>query len=181
MSWHGGVSLEKSRAGVDPWQIFHADRLLYHPVLMKRTQKTSNVRIALFSRTTALAAAIAPWNKTCNVDVCCARESVRTVELAINQPRWSVTGLPPKAHTTLKALWIDARAGMVRLVDKRSRWATYASSITQSSISQSPVHTGPVIVAEPAGNGSGDADQKKSGPLQARRGRHSDPREWPWT
>ncbi|HTL52416.1 MAG TPA: SGNH/GDSL hydrolase family protein [Planctomycetota bacterium] len=162
LSWHGCVSLEKTRAGVKPWRIFHQDRALYYPVLMERTQKTSGVRIAFYSTTTALKATIAPWPEMCNVDICCDGELLRTVELAINQTHWSVTGLPakrklieiwlpPKAHTTLKSLEIDTGAGVVRYVDKRPRWATYGSSITQCSISQSPVHTWPAIVARNCG------------------------------
>jgi hypothetical protein len=162
LSWYGCVSLEKTRAGVKPWRIFHQDRDLYHPVLMERTQKTSGVRIAFFSNTTTISAEIAPWNEPCNVDVCCDGELVRTVELEINQTRWTVAGLspkrklieiwlPPKSHTTLKSLQIDKGANLSRYIDKRPRWATYGSSITQCSVSQSPVHTWPAIVARNSG------------------------------
>lgn len=162
LSWYGMVSLEKTRDGVKPWRIFHADRELYHPVLMERTQKSSGVRIAFYSDTTTLAAAIAPWNEPCNVDICCDGELLRTIELEVNQTSWSATGLPkkrklieiwlpPKTHTVLKALSIDRGASLTRFLDKRPRWATYGSSVTQCSVSQSPVHTWPAIVARNCG------------------------------
>lgn len=162
LNWLGCVSLEKTRGGVKPWRIFHRERALYHPVLMERTQKSSGVRIAFASNTTTLTAEIAPWPEACNLDLCCDGELLRTVELAANQTRWSVTGLParrkqleiwlpPKAHTLLKRLAIDAGATLARTIDRRPRWVTYGSSITQCSISQSPVHTWPAIVARTCG------------------------------
>ncbi|MGH7143046.1 MAG: SGNH/GDSL hydrolase family protein [Planctomycetota bacterium] len=162
LSWHGCVSLESRRGAVKPWRIFHTDRNLYHPVLMERTQKTSGVRIAFHSTTTALTAQLAPWPEPCKVDICCDDHLFCTLDLASRQTRWAVTGLPPgrkrveiwlppNAHTTLKALWIDPQAGLTRGPDTRPRWITYGSSITQCSQSQSPVHTWPAIVARACG------------------------------
>ena len=162
LSWYGMVSLEKTRAGVKPWRIFHADREFYHPVLMERTQKASGVRIAFKSDTTSVAATIAPWNEPTNVDICCDGELIRTIELKENQTAWSATGLPtknklieiwfpPKGHTILKSLAIDRGAKLSGYIDRRPRWATYGSSVTQCSISQSPVYTWPAVVARTHG------------------------------
>jgi hypothetical protein len=152
------VSLEKSREGVKPWRTFHADRELYHPVLMERTQKASGVRLAFYSNTTSLAATIAPWNEPTKVDICCDGKLITTLELKEGQDHWNTTGLSPKrklveiwaspnAHVTLKKLEIDQGASLSRYIDKRPRWATYGSSVTQCSISKSPVHTWPAVVA----------------------------------
>jgi lysophospholipase L1-like esterase len=47
----------------------------------------------------------------------------------------------------LKSLSIDRGASLAPFVDKRLRWGTYGSSVTQCSVSKSPVHTWPAVVA----------------------------------
>jgi hypothetical protein len=162
ISWYGHVSLEKTSGGLKPWRINHEDRALYYPMLMERTQKSSGVRVALYSNTQTLAAQIAPWAETSNVDICCDGKHFCTIELEINKERWHVGGLPakkklieiwvpPKAHTILKSLEIDKGASVSRFVDKRPKWVTYGSSVTQCSDAMSPIFTWPAIVARKCG------------------------------
>ena len=162
LAWYGHVSLEKTREGVKPWRIFHEDRALYYPMLMERTQKSSGVRIAFYSNTQTLAASIAPWNEPSNVDICCDGLHFCTIELEPGKDRWHVGGLsakkklievwfPPKAHTILKSLELDKGASVSRYVDRRPKWVTYGSSVTQCSDAKSPILTWPAIVARTRG------------------------------
>jgi hypothetical protein len=162
LSWYGHISLEKTGGGLKPWRIFHEDRSLYFPMLMERTQKSSGVRVAFYSNTETLSARIAPWNEPSNVDVCCNGKHFCTFELDAGKSAWRVGGLPrgkklieiwfpPKAHTILKALEIDRGATLARFVDKRPKWVTYGSSVTQCSDAKSPIFTWPAIVARNCG------------------------------
>lgn len=161
IAWYGAVSLEKTKQGLKPWRIFHAERGLYFPQLMERTQKSSGVRLAFFSNTTRVAGHIAGWHEPSNIDVCFGG-NVRTIELAPKQTHFEANELPagrklieiwfpPKAHTTLKALEIDAGAKLAKFVDRRPKWVTYGSSITQCSDARSPTRTWPAIVARHCG------------------------------
>jgi hypothetical protein len=162
ISWYGHVSLQKTKGGLKPWRIFHEDRELYFPMLMERTQKSSGVRVAFFSDTETLSAHIAPWNEPSNVDVCGKGKHFCTIELEAGKERWHLGGLPgvktlieiwfpPKAHTILKALTIDKGASLAPFVDKRPKWVTYGSSVTQCSDAKSPIFTWPAIVARNCG------------------------------
>ena len=162
LKWYGCVSLERTKHGVKPWRIFREDRDLYYPMLMERAQKSSGVRLAFISNTTSLACDIVPWHEPTTIDICCDEELVNTVSLEEGAARFTVSGLPakkklveiwwaPKGHTTLKSLKIDNGASLTPFIDRRPKWVTYGSSVTQCSGAFSPTLTWPAVAARNCG------------------------------
>lgn len=157
LSWEGAISLARSESGVQPWRIPHEERSLYFDVLADRAGMPAGVRLTFRSDTTTVAGEIEPRAEMSNLDLCCDGELVESSPMD-GRARFEFTGLPKGEKTVelwlpqfqpflLKRLEIDAGASLAKSEDRRPRWVTYGSSITQCRAAASPTQTWPAVVA----------------------------------
>ncbi|MEZ4684146.1 MAG: SGNH/GDSL hydrolase family protein [Caldilineaceae bacterium] len=158
LTWSGAVSVEHTRNWSMPWRIPYQDRELFPPLeLQARTSMPAGVRIAFRSNTQRVAGTLVPVPEMAPIDLCCDGELLGTLPLD-GQDRFQFDNLPAGEKTIelwlpqfgdfqLQAFTIDLNATLAPIVDKRPRWITYGSSISQCRTAASPTQTWPAIVA----------------------------------
>lgn len=160
----GIVSLEPKGGGVKPWRIPY-DRIDLFPPdgLSHNGEVTAGVRLGFATSSTSIQLIIEPTDRNLLFDCVIDGEIIATAPLAAGEDTVRFTGLPsgskeieiyfpPTAPVTLQALQIDEGADApTALPEKRPRWITYGSSITQCGAAASPAETWPAIVARERG------------------------------
>jgi lysophospholipase L1-like esterase len=158
LTWQGIVSLQATAEWVAPWRVQYAERTLFFPErLCERLAMPTGVRIAFHSDTTSVSGEIAPPLPESPVDLCCDGQFLGSRFLA-DRERFRFDGLPPGSKRLelwlpqfgpfrLKSLGLSDGATVSPLRDRRPRWITYGSSITQCRAAASPTQTWPAVVA----------------------------------
>ena len=158
LTWQGSVSLERGDGWVMPWRIPHDQRLLFGPdELLGRAAMPAGVRIAFRSTTEFVAGHIDPQPESCPIDLCCdgvlhasspmAGESQFRFEGLPEGEKLIELWLPQFGEFRLRSLELSDGATLASVEDRRPRWVTYGSSITQARTAESPTQTWPAIVA----------------------------------
>jgi len=117
----------------------------------------AGVRIAFRSDTTLVAGEIVPYPEMAGIDICCDGELLGSAELD-GRDRFRFDGLPAGEKVIelwlpqfgefrLRSLELSDGVSVAPFEDKRPRWITYGSSITQCRAAASPTQTWPAIVA----------------------------------
>ena len=156
--FHGHISLEQNENGIRPWRLPHHDLVLHFPNLVDRAGCPAGVRLSCNSNTSAIslhcAAAENDRSFDCYVDG--ALHAVGTIPA--NETNLQFNGLstneklieiwlPHTSPVTVSGLSIDDGASCSAYTDKRLRWLTYGSSITQCGEAHSPSRTWPGTAA----------------------------------
>lgn len=157
------VSLEPKHNGVKPWRIPYDRIELFPPDGLKHNgEMTAGVRLAFATDTVELQLTIEPAERPLAFDCVIEGEIVATMSIVEGEDTVRFTSLPigfkeieiylpPVASVTLLRLQIDEGAGLSALAERRLRWVTYGSSITQCAAAASPAQTWPAIVARQRG------------------------------
>ncbi len=163
LTWEGAMSVERSEEASQAWRIQVAERSLFPPEVVGLAAMAAGVRITFATDSSSLAIAFsASSDASSPLDVVCNGELVATLpvqgmeraelhDLPGSGLRRVELWLPHYGQFRLKAIEIDDNATIERVEQKRRRWITYGSSITQCHASRSPTHTWPAIVARRMG------------------------------
>lgn len=158
LSWPGAVSLQRDEGWVMPWRIPYPQRGLFPPELVENAASgPAGVRLAFRSTTGSISGQVVPQPGDRRVDLCCDGTFVASAELD-GQEQFRFTGLPggekqielwlpQNGRFCLRSLSLDAGATVQTAEDRRPRWLTYGSSITQCGAAERPTQTWPAIVA----------------------------------
>lgn len=157
LNWQGVVSLEKIDGSLMPWRTPHGAHLLFPEPLLERSAMPAGVRISFRSNTTRISGSIVEQRETGFIDLCCDGEFITSFDLKgknsfvfedlPNTDKRIELWLPQFGRFQLKHLNIDDGAIIEPFIDKRPRWITYGSSITQCRTAASPTQTWPGVVA----------------------------------
>ncbi|MEK5467084.1 SGNH/GDSL hydrolase family protein [Paenibacillus sp. FSL R7-0210] len=157
--FHGAVSLEHRQEGIKPWRIPFRDYDLYPPDgIGGKAEICSGIRLRLTTDSGVLLLWFEPLAEEASLDCVADGRLVQTLRLAAGAGEARFTGLPPgvkeleiylpqNTGMTISGLAIDDNAVAEPLADRRPRWVTYGSSITQCVAASSPSRTWPVIAA----------------------------------
>ncbi|MCB0109675.1 MAG: hypothetical protein KDE53_27325 [Caldilineaceae bacterium] len=158
LTWAGAISVQHVDQWTMPWRIPHEDRELFPPAeLQARTAMPAGVRLTFRSNTTTLHGQLVATPEMAPIDLCCDGELIATVPMD-GQTQFHFDNLPhgdkllelwlPQfGEVRLETLAIDEEATLTGHTDRRPRWITYGSSITQCRTAASPTQTWPAIVA----------------------------------
>ncbi|WP_405109070.1 SGNH/GDSL hydrolase family protein [Paenibacillus sp. FSL K6-1217] len=161
--FHGAVSLEHRQEGIKPWRIPFRDYDLYPPDgIGGKAEICSGIRLRLATASRTVALSFGPLADAAAFDCMAGGRLFQTLRLAAGDTEALFTGLPPgrkeleiylpqNTGLTLSGLRIEEEAAAEPLADKRPRWVTYGSSITQCVAASSPSRTWPVIAAAACG------------------------------
>lgn len=157
LNWQGVVSVEKTGETLMPWRTPHEMHVLYPEPLLERSAMPAGVRISFRSNTTHISGSILEQRDSGMLDLCCNGEFIASFDLR-GKNSFVFNNLPDKDK--LIELWlpqfgrfqfrhieIDDDATIEPYIDKRPKWITYGSSITQCRSAASPTQTWPGIVA----------------------------------
>ncbi len=157
VNWQGVVSIERLDDSLMPWRTPHEEHVLFPKPLLERSAMPAGVRISLRSNTTHISGSIIEQGDTGMIDLCCDGEFISSYDLKgenqfkfdnlTNQDKLIELWLPQYGRFQLKHLDIDDGASLDPFLDKRPRWVTYGSSITQCRAAASPTQTWPAVVA----------------------------------
>lgn len=157
LNWQGVVSLEQIDDSLMPWRTPHEAHLLFPEPLLERSAMPAGVRISFRSNTTSISGSIVEQRETGLIDLCCDGEFIASFDLKgknsfvfkdlPNTDKRIELWLPQFGRFQLKHLNIDDGATIEPFIDKRPRWITYGSSITQCRTAASPTQTWPGVVA----------------------------------
>lgn len=167
LTWYGAISLQKTTYGIMPWRLPYEHLDFFSQELIGKARMPAGVRIAFRSNTTSIGARFKVEIEKSNpkttpdeasIDICCDGVLFQTIPLA-EKNRFHLTGLPSKNKLTelwlpqscsfkLQSLVLEKGATLLPFNDKRPRWITYGSSITQCRTATSPTQTWPAIVAQ---------------------------------
>lgn len=161
LSWQGAISLQKTADAVMPWRTPHPMHLLFPEPLLERAAMPAGVRVSFRSNTTRVTGSIVPQSESGMLDLCCDSEFVESLDLTgrdnfvfgnlAAQEKLIELWLPQYGQFHLRSVEIDDGATLEPFTDKRHRWVTYGSSITQCRAAASPTQTWPAIVARERG------------------------------
>ena len=158
LSWPGAVSLQQGDGWVMPWRISYEERGLFPAALVENAAfGGAGVRLAFRSNTGSIAGQVVAQPGERRLDLCCDGQFLGSVELA-DQEQFNFAELPsgdklielwlPQGGAfRLRALSLAANATLQAAEDRRPRWITYGSSITQCGAAERPTQTWPAIVA----------------------------------
>jgi hypothetical protein len=157
LSWEGAVSLEHDQRGIAPWRIPYQARGLFPDALVERAAMPAGVRLAFTTDATSFAAACEVAPEAAPIELLCDGEPAGAAEVA-GKDGFGFEGLPggekrlevwlPQFGTfRLHALDLPEGASLGPAPDRRPRWVTYGSSITQCRTAAGPAQTWPAIVA----------------------------------
>jgi hypothetical protein len=166
LGWPGAISLRREADWVQPWRLPYEQRGLFPPdMLRERAAMPAGVRIRFRSDATVVAGEVEPQPEMKPLEICCDDVLVGSLEMA-GRGSFRFEGLPPGAKTVelwlpqfgeLRLRWLELAApggGPATLEpdeERRPRWVTYGSSITQCRDAASPTQTWPAIVARERG------------------------------
>lgn len=156
--WAGAISVHHTDEWSMPWRIPHDERELFPPVeLQARTAMPAGVRLVFRSNTTTISGTVTAVPEMAPIDLCCDGELIETYALdgqsefsfqnLANDDKLIELWLPQFGEFRLQSLAIDDGATLTGHSDRRPRWITYGSSITQCRTASSPTQTWPAIVA----------------------------------
>lgn len=163
LAWLGAISLHRTADWVQPWRLPYDDLALFPPdALRERAAMPAGVRLTFRTDSPFVAGEVEPQPESSPIDCCCDGALAGSAELA-DRAGFRFDGLPPGPKTV--ELWLP-QFGQLRLRaleladgaalepaadDRRPRWVTYGSSITQCRTAASPTQTWPAIVAREHG------------------------------
>ena len=158
LSWPGAISVQRADGWVMPWRVPYDQRGLFPPVLVADAASgPAGVRLTFRSDSSSIGGQVVPQPGARRLDLCCDGVFVTSVELA-DQEQFRFAGLPSgdklielwlpqNGPFRLRSLSVDAEATLQATDDRRPRWITYGSSITQCGAAERPTQTWPAIVA----------------------------------
>ena len=157
LNWQGVVSVEKVNDSMMPWRTPYDSHVLFPEPLLERSAMPAGVRISFKSNTSRISGSIVEQRDTGLLDLCCDGEFITSIDLK-GKNSFTFDGLskeekrielwlPQFGRFQLRSLELDDGASLEPFIDKRPRWITYGSSITQCRSAASPTQTWPGIVA----------------------------------
>ncbi len=162
--FHGAVSLEHLDYGIKPWRIPYQDYNLYPPEGIEgKAAICAGIRLRMYTDAEVIKLSFTPLAEAAALDCLVDGRLIQTLPLpdgATNAlfDKAIPSGfkeleiwLPQNTGMTLTGLWIDEEASAKPLIDKRPRWITYGSSITQCVAASSPTRAWPAIAAAKCG------------------------------
>lgn len=157
LNWQGVVSVEKTGDTLMPWRTPHDQHVLFPEPLLERSAMPAGVRISFRSNTTYISGNIVEQRDSGMLDLCCNGEFIASYDLRgknsfvfenlSDKDKRIELWLPQFGRFQLRHLEIEEGASITPYIDKRPKWITYGSSITQCRSAASPVQTWPGIVA----------------------------------
>ncbi|QQZ58662.1 GDSL family lipase [Paenibacillus sonchi] len=161
--FHGAVSLEHREDGIKPWRIPYADYELYAPEgIGGKAEICAGVRLRLRSDSAEVAVSFLPLADAAAMDCLVAGQLFLTLSLPAGATEALFSGLPAGINDL--EIWLPQNIGMTvtglrigsgaagdPLPDRRPRWITYGSSITQCVAASSPSRAWPAIAAADCG------------------------------
>lgn len=157
LNWQGVVSVEKTGDSLMPWRTPHEMHGLYPEPLLERSAMPAGVRISFRSNTTHISGSIVEQRDSGMLDLCCNGEFMASYDLRgknsfvfdnlPDKEKLIELWLPQFGRFQLRNIDIDDGATIEPYIDKRPKWITYGSSITQCRSAASPIQTWPGIVA----------------------------------
>lgn len=161
LNWQGVVSIESVNDSIMPWRTPYANHVLFPEPLLERSAMPAGVRISFKSNTSRIVGSIVEQRETGLLDLCCDGEFIRSIDLKgknsftfeglSDREKLIELWLPQFGRFQLCSLELDDGASLEPFIDKRPRWITYGSSITQCRTAASPTQTWPGIVARDKG------------------------------
>ena len=161
LNWQGVVSIEKVNGSIMPWRTPHESHVLFPDPLLERSAMPAGVRISFKSDTTRISGSIAEQRDAGMLDIVCDGEFISSIDLKgknsfdfeglSNKEKLIELWLPQFGRFQLRSLELGEGASLEPYIDKRPRWITYGSSITQCRSAASPTQTWPGIVARDKG------------------------------
>ncbi|HUX88626.1 MAG TPA: SGNH/GDSL hydrolase family protein [Chloroflexota bacterium] len=158
LRWEGAISLQHTAEWLQPWRLPVAERSLFPPVaLQERAAMPAGVRITFRTDTQTIAGRIECQAESSPLDLVCDGQRIATAELA-GREAFRFDDLPPGeklielwlpqfGEFRLRGLELSPGAQLVPHIDRRPRWVTYGSSITQCRTARRPTETWPAVVA----------------------------------
>ncbi len=161
LNWQGVVSIEKVNDSVMPWRTPHESHVLFPEPLLERSAMPAGVRISFRSNTSRISGSMVEQRDSGLLDLCCDGEFITAIDLK-GKNSFTFEGLSEKeklielwlpqfGRFQLSSLELDNGCTLEPFIDKRPRWITYGSSITQCRTAASPTQTWPGIVARDKG------------------------------
>lgn len=161
LNWQGVVSIENVNDSIMPWRTPYEQHVLFPQPLLERSAMPAGVRISFRSNTTRISGSILEQKDAGLLDLCCDGEFISSIDLK-GKNSFSFEGLtdseklielwlPQFGRFQLRNLALDEGASLEPFIDKRPRWITYGSSITQCRSAASPTQTWPAIAARDKG------------------------------
>ncbi len=157
LNWQGVVSVEKTGDALMPWRTPYEEHVLFPEPLLERSAMPAGVRISFRSNTTYISGNIVEQRDSGMLDLCCNGEFIASYDLRgknsfvfenlSDKNKLIELWLPQFGRFQLRHLEIEEGASIDPYIDKRPKWITYGSSITQCRSAASPVQTWPGIVA----------------------------------
>ena len=157
LNWQGVVSVERIEDTLMPWRTPYENHLLFPEPLLERSAMPAGVRISFRSNTTYISGNIAEQRDSGMLDLCCNGEFIASYDLRgknsfvfenlSDKDKLIELWLPQFGRFQLRQIEIEEGASIDPYIDKRPKWITYGSSITQCRSAASPTQTWPGIVA----------------------------------
>ena len=157
LNWQGVVSIEKTNDSIMPWRTPHEKHVLFPEPLLERSAMPAGVRVSFRSNTTRISGSIVEQRESGMLDLCCNGEFIGSFDLKgknsfifenlSDKEKLIELWLPQFGRFQLRNLNINDGATLEPFIDKRPRWITYGSSITQCRSAASPIQTWPGVVA----------------------------------
>ncbi len=157
LNWQGVVSVEKIGDALMPWRTPHEKHVLFPEPLLERSAMPAGVRISFRSNTTHISGSIVEQRDSGMLDLCCNGEFIASSDLRgknsfvfenlPDKDKLIELWLPQFGRFQLRNIEIDDGASIDPYIDKRPKWITYGSSITQCRSAASPTQTWPGIAA----------------------------------
>lgn len=157
--FHGHISIEhRSDGGIQAWRLPFEDLTLHYPNVAERAGCPAGIRICLQTDADALSisciAADEDRQFDCYIDgslhsyaTLAANEDTITFEALGPHQKLIEIWLTHKNHLIISSLATNDGAQVAPYVDKRLKWLTYGSSITQCGRAHSPSRTWPATAA----------------------------------
>jgi hypothetical protein len=157
--FHGAVSVQVNEEGAKPWRIPYTKEALFVPNRIGgKAEDAAGIRFSLVSDTTNVLVAVKPARIAMNMDCRIDGQLHKALVIEPGQTEFRFDNLPggskrielylsQKLPVTIASVWIDDDAAAAPFEDKRPRWITYGSSITQCAAAASPSQTWPALAA----------------------------------
>ena len=162
VTWEGAVSVEQNDGWWQAWRVPYEEADLFPPLALNgMAAKSTGVRLTLTSNTKSVGIKMLEAEADYKLDMVCDGELIGTQVIKASQTEAAFANLPagekrvevylPQQTFKLAGLEIDDGASAAKFEDKRPRWITYGSSITNCMAAASPAQTWPALVARSKG------------------------------
>ena len=156
--FHGHITLEHRNDGIQAWRLPHQDLTLHFPNVAERSGCGAGVRLSVHSNATTLSLSCVTAEQDRRFDcyingalhayaVLAAHETTLTFDGLDTADKLIEIWLPQGAHVIVSGLACNDGAHVSAYEDKRLKWLTYGSSITQCGEAHSPSRTWPATAA----------------------------------